>query len=90
MSSSRSNRKTSRRFDYDFKPGQWYDVTMEVVGDEMRVSVDGKFVGKFNSPGFAHSTKKSFHFSISGRDLSLDNIRAAIPKQAAGPATAAK
>jgi Domain of Unknown Function (DUF1080) len=71
--------KTSRRFNYDFKPGQWYDVTMEVVGDEMRVSVDGKFVGKFNSPGFAHPTKKSFHFSISARHLSLDNIRAAIP-----------
>lgn len=73
--------KTSRRFDYDFKPGQWYAVTMEVIGDEMRVSIDDKFVGKFNSPGFAHPTKKSFHFSISGRDLSLDNVSAAIPKK---------
>ncbi len=71
--------RTSRRFNYDFKPGQWYDMTMEVVGDEMRVSVDGKVVGKFNSPGFAHPTKKSFHFSISGQNLSLDNIRASIP-----------
>jgi hypothetical protein len=78
--------KTSRRFDYDFKPGQWYAVTMEVIGDEMRVSIDGKFVGKFNSPGFAHPTKKSIHFSISGRDLSLDNISAAIPKKAEAPA----
>lgn len=74
--------KTSRRFDYDFKPGQWYAVTMDVIGDEMSVSVDGKFVGKFNSPGFAHPTKKSFHFSISGRDISLDNISATIPKKA--------
>jgi hypothetical protein len=73
--------KASRRFAYDFKPGQWYALTMEVIGDEMRVTVDDQFVGKFNSPGFAHPTKKSIHFSISGRDLSLDNVSAAIPKK---------
>jgi len=68
--------KTSRRFAADFKSGQWHAVKMEVIDDEMRVTVDGKFLGSFNSPGFAHPTKKSFHFSVSGCDLSLDNVRA--------------
>jgi hypothetical protein len=71
--------KTSRQFAADFQPGKWYAVTMVVIGDEMRVSVDGKFVGKFNSPGFAHPTKQSFHFSVGGRDLSLDDVSAREP-----------
>jgi hypothetical protein len=71
--------KTSRQFPADFQPGKWYAVTMLVVGDEMRVWVDGKFIGKFNSPGFAHPTKQSFHFSVSGRDISLDDVSASEP-----------
>lgn len=71
--------RTSRQFAADFLPGKWYAVTMLVVGDEMRVSVDGKLVGTFNSPGFAHPTKQSFHFSVSGRDLSLDDVSAKVP-----------
>ena len=71
--------RTSRRFPADFQPGRWYSLVMEVIGDEMRVSVDGRFVGSFRSPGFGHPTKMSFHFSVSGRDLSLDDVSAAIP-----------
>lgn len=71
--------KTSRRFTANLEPGRWHAAVMEVTGDEMRVSVDGKLIGSFHSPGFAHPTKKSFHFSVSGRDLSLDDVSAAIP-----------
>lgn len=67
---------TSRNFPYDWQPHRWYVLVMEVAGDEVLVSIDGKPTGYFRCAGFGHPTKTSFHFSISGRDLSVDNLTA--------------
>jgi len=45
---------------------RWYQLTMEVVDDELRVSLDGQPVGFLKSPGIAHPVKSDFHFTVSG------------------------
>jgi hypothetical protein len=54
---------------------QWHHLAMEIVGDEMRVSVNGKFVGQLKSPGLAHPTKSRFHFTISGQHALIDDVK---------------
>lgn len=50
--------------------GRWYHLTMEIVGDEMRASLDGKAVGFLKSSGLAHPIKSDFHFTVSGKNAS--------------------
>jgi hypothetical protein len=54
---------------------RWYRVSLEVVGDEMRASLDDKPVAYVKSPGIAHPTKTDFHFTISGKDALFDEVR---------------
>ncbi len=54
---------------------KWYQVRIEIVGDEMRVSLDGEAIGYLKSPGLAHPTKSSFHFTVSGKDALFDDVR---------------
>jgi hypothetical protein len=56
-------------------PHRWYRLTIEIVGDEMRVSLDDKPVGYLKSPGIAHATKSDFHFTVSGKDALFDDVR---------------
>jgi hypothetical protein len=65
-------------------PTRWYDLLIEIVGDEMRVSLDGKAVGYLKSSGLAHPMKSDFYFAVSGHDALFDNLRI----WAAEPATA--
>jgi hypothetical protein len=39
---------------------------MEIVGDELRASLDGKAVGYLKSSGIAHPIKSDFHFTVTG------------------------
>jgi hypothetical protein len=45
---------------------RWYQLAMEVVDDELRVSLDGQPVGFLKSSGIAHPMKSDFHFTVSG------------------------
>lgn len=54
---------------------QWHDVIIEVVGDQMRLNYDGKPVGYLKSPGLAHETKSSFHFTVNGKGVLFDDVR---------------
>lgn len=54
---------------------QWHNVAIEVVGDQMRVSYDGKPIGYLKSPGIAHETKSSFHFTVNGKGVLFDDVR---------------
>ena len=37
------------------KPGKWYTLVVETVGDEMRVTIDGKPAGYLKSSGIGHA-----------------------------------
>jgi hypothetical protein len=54
---------------------KWYLATIEIVGDRMRVSLDGQAIGYLQSPGIAHDTKSSFHFAVSGPGVQFDDVR---------------
>lgn len=53
----------SKRFPFSVEPDQWHDLIIVTVGDLMRVSVDGKPVGEFQSEGFAHATKQKINWT---------------------------
>ena len=56
-------------------PKQWHTVTIEIIGDLLRVTMDGKPAGDLRSPGIAHETKGSLHFSVNGPGVLFDDVR---------------
>ena len=50
-------------------------LTLSVVGDELRVSLDGKPAGSLKSSGIAHPVKSDFYFAVSGKDARFDDLR---------------
>lgn len=68
-----AGRGTATNFVLDPKP--WHSVTIEILGDRMRVTLDGKPVGELKSPGIAHETKSSFHFTVNGPGVLFDEVR---------------
>ena len=59
----------------DLKSDRWYEATIEIKGDEMRVTLDGKPVGYLKSPGIAHPTKESVHFTVNGNATHFDDVK---------------
>ena len=58
-----------------FEQKKWYHATIEIVGDRMRVSLEGKALGFLQSPGIAHEPKSSFHFTVNGPGVIFDELR---------------
>ncbi len=54
---------------------RWYRMSIEIAGDEMRVSLDDKAIGHLKSPGLAHPNKSDFHFTVNGKDAHFDGVR---------------
>lgn len=53
----------------------WYTVVVETVGEEMRVSIDGKPVAYLKSPGIGHATKSKIELGVAGKDGLFDDIK---------------
>ena len=45
---------------------------------------DGKPLAKLESPGIAHETKSSFHFTVNGPGVSFDDVKIATAGKAKG------
>jgi hypothetical protein len=54
---------------------KWYQVIIELKGEQIRVSLDGKPLAYLKSPGIAHETKSSFHFTVNGTGALFDDVR---------------
>jgi hypothetical protein len=54
---------------------EWHAMTVEIVGDEMAVSLDGKHMARFKSPGFGHAIKNHWGFTVSGQSMAFDNLQ---------------
>ena len=71
-------------------PAQMHQARVEVVGDEMLMSIDGKPAGYLKSEGLNHPTKNMLGFEIGGKSVQLDNVKAweatASPEWAGGRA----
>ncbi|MHA3772433.1 hypothetical protein ACXR0O_12940 [Verrucomicrobiota bacterium sgz303538] len=55
--------------------GKWYTLVVETVGDEMRVSIDGKPMAFLKSSGIAHETKSKIELGVAGKDGYFDDIK---------------
>lgn len=56
-------------------PNAWHQVTIEILGDQMRATFDGQPIGYLKSPGIAHETKSSFHFTVNGPGVLFDDVK---------------
>jgi hypothetical protein len=54
-------------------PATWHTCLIELVNDEMRVSIDGRAIGYLKSSGLAHPVKSDFYFAVSG-ESQFDDI----------------
>lgn len=63
------------RFPAKLEAGKWYDLTVETVGNAMRVSIDGKAVAYFESPGIGHETKSKIEFGVAGKNGYFDDVK---------------
>lgn len=55
--------------------GKWYTLVVETVGDEMRVTIDGKPAGYLKSSGIAHATKSKIELGVAGKDGYFDDLK---------------
>ncbi|QDT03213.1 hypothetical protein K227x_15950 [Rubripirellula lacrimiformis] len=71
----------SKRTKVQLAADQWHDLAVTIAGDEMTVSIDGKKVDSFASPGIAHATKRRLRLAV-GRDAWVDDVRITTPDPA--------
>jgi len=55
--------------------GKTYTFVVEIVGDEMRASIDGTPVGYLKSPGIAHETKSQIELGVAGKSGWYEDIK---------------
>ena len=66
---------------------QWHLIRVEIVGDEMTLSIDGKPAGYLKSEGLDHATKNAIGFEVGGKSSSIKAMK--IWEAAAAPGWAA-
>ena len=65
----------SASFPVNLEAGKWYKLVVETVGEEMRVTIDGKPAGYLKSPGIGHATKSKIELGVGGKDGWFDDIK---------------
>ena len=62
---------------------KWYHVRIELIGEELRVSLDDQPVAYLKSSGIAHAIKREFYFAVAGPSAQFDDLQisAAMPKR---------
>ncbi|MBM82384.1 MAG: hypothetical protein CMJ78_17600 [Planctomycetaceae bacterium] len=65
---------TSKRFPTDIAVDKWHQLQVRIESEVMRVSIDGKLVGKFASEGIAHGTKSRLRLSVN-RQAWVDDVK---------------
>jgi hypothetical protein len=53
----------------------WYTMVVETVGEEMRVTIDGKPAAYHKSSGICHATKSKIELGVGGKDGLFDDIK---------------
>ncbi|MCX6369196.1 MAG: hypothetical protein NTX57_21170 [Armatimonadetes bacterium] len=65
----------SASFPVNLEAGKWYKLVVETVGEEMRVTIDGKPAGYLKSPGIGHATKSKIELGVGGKDGWFDDLK---------------
>lgn len=64
----------SRSFPAKLAAGQWHNLFAHIDGETVRVELDGKLVGSFDSEGFAHAKKAMIRLLVPG-EATVDDLR---------------
>ena len=64
----------SKRFPAKISLNEWHTLVVRTQGDEISVSIDGKDVGSFKSPGVAHETKSLVSLTTNRVDVQYDDF----------------
>ena len=59
----------------ELAPGTWHTVVLEMVGDTMVGTLDGKIEGHGSDPTFAAKEKMTPGFTVAGESASFRNVR---------------
>lgn len=54
---------------------RWYTLQIQLVGDEMRASIDDKPLVRLKSPGFDHPIKREVGPTVSGKYVDFDDLK---------------
>lgn len=65
---------TTKRVPAKVAVAEWHDLSVQVEGDTMTVTLDGKEAGSFSSKGIAHPTKKMLRIAVN-RDAVVDDVK---------------
>lgn len=65
---------TKKSFPVKLETGKWYALAVQIAGDKVSVTIDGKDVGSFSSEGFAHPTKKMLRLAVP-KKATVDEVR---------------
>ena len=65
----------SATYPMKLEQGKWYTLVVETVGDEMRVTIDGKPAGYLKSSGIAHATKSKIELGVAGQSGWFEDIK---------------
>jgi hypothetical protein len=65
----------SASFPAKLEAGKWVTFVVETIGDEMRVTLDGKPAGYLKSPGIGHVTKSKIELGVGGKDGWFDDLK---------------
>ncbi len=73
----RSKLLVGRQVTYPAKleAGKWYTLVVETVGEEMRVTLDGKPAAYHKSSGICHATKSKIELGVGGKDGLFDDLK---------------
>lgn len=65
----------SAGFKVTFDPAEWHTARVEVIGDEMLLSLDSKPVGYLKSEGIGHPTKNMLGITVGGKTGQIKNVK---------------
>jgi hypothetical protein len=65
----------SARFKVTYDASQWHQARVEVAGDELLVSLDGKPVGYLKSEGIGHPTKNMLGITVGGKSAEVKDVK---------------
>jgi len=68
----------TKQFKTKFAPDEWHDLKVQVAGETMTVSIDGKQVGSFTSEGIGHPTKRLLRIAV-GKQAWVDDLKVTTP-----------
>ena len=73
-------RNTQKTFKTDLTADKWHKLEVKIDGDVMSVAINGREIGKFQSPGIAHPTKSRLRLAVN-KTAWVDDVKVVRHKQ---------